>query len=49
MNESLNGMSVSLITYGFTIVIGYVIAAIIWALPRVINLLDKGHKPHQNG
>ena len=45
----MSGLTVSFITLGFTIVIGFVFAAIIWALPRLINLLDKGHKPHQNG
>lgn len=39
----MSGIEVSFITLGFTILIGYVIAAIIWALPRIINKLDKSH------
>lgn len=46
----MSGIEVSFITYGFAIVIGYAIAAIIWALPRIINKLDKGHKaPSHHG
>lgn len=42
----MSGLTISFITLAFTIVIGYAIAAIIWALPKLINMLDKGHKPH---
>jgi len=42
----MSGLTISFITLAFTIVIGYMIAAIIWALPKLINKLDKGHKAH---
>jgi hypothetical protein len=39
----MNGIEISFITLGFTILIGYAIATIIWALPKLINKLDKSH------
>ena len=33
----MNGLTISLLTYGLAIGIGFFIAALIWALPRVIG------------
>lgn len=42
----MNSIEISLLTYGFTIVIGFFVATLVWALPKLINKLDRGHKPH---
>jgi hypothetical protein len=38
----MHGITVSLVTYGIAIVIGFFIATLIWALPKLINLLPHG-------
>lgn len=40
----MSGIQVSLITLAFTIVIGYAIAGIVWALPKLIGMLDRSGK-----
>ena len=35
----MNGITVSLLTYGFATIIGFFIATLIWALPKLIGLL----------
>lgn len=45
----MNSVELSLLTWGFTAVIGFFIATMIWALPKLINKLhkvDKHHHPH---
>lgn len=42
----MHGIGVSFLTLGFTIVIGFMVAALIWALPKIINVVapDKESK-----
>lgn len=36
----MSGLTISFITLGFTILIGYSIAGLIWALPRIISKIS---------
>ncbi len=40
----MSALQIALLTWGFTAVIGFFIASIVWALPKLIGLLDRSGK-----
>jgi len=40
----MSGLTVSFITLGFTIIIGYFIATLIWILPKIIGKMGTNSK-----